>query len=555
MKNKNRAEPWLTLYCLLAAALLIGLCSRSSPLYPINDWNDTNCFFTVGKAMFNGRVVYRDIYEQKGVLLYFLYGLAWLVSHRSFFGAYLLETLCFAVFLRTAAETARRLGVLRGFALLLPCLAAVLCSSFGFFLGGSAEEIALPFLYPALHVFLTSGEDGVPTPRRALLLGFLAGCVLWIKYTLLGLYFGYALYLLVLLTWRRDFKTLGQMVGCFFAGIALATLPWVLYFAVNGALGDWFEVYFFANMKYYSFDTLEEYSRLSFLTREIGNAILWNGRTSLLIALGAAAFLLSRRRWPRKLGLLLIYACATLLPYIGGSACDYYAFAYAPMAAPGALALAWLLERGIERLPIKGETLKTVGATLGCFCLALLCGFLAWRFSASIFTVYAVLAVLVVAALAFLRGPAWNATLRRVCAALLCLAVLAGSGVFAWRHSINSFFAAYAFEDLWFSRFAADIAASEDQSLLNYGSLDSGLYTVTGYVPQTRFFCTLNLRMPEMWEEIDGYLREGRTKFVVTPVQPPALLLENYEIVDSVSGFSQFEERPCDYYLLQRKEP
>lgn len=500
-KIKNKAEPWLTLCCLLAAGLLIGLCSRSSPLYPINDWNDTNCFFTVGKAMFNGRVVYRDIYEQKGVLLYFLYGLAWLVSHRSFFGAYLLETLCFAVFLRTAAETARRLGVLRGFALLLPCLAAVLCSSFGFFLGGSAEEIALPFLYPALHVFLTSGEDGVPTPRRALLLGFLAGCVLWIKYTLLGLYFGYALYLLVLLTLRRDFKTLGRMVGCFFAGIALATLPWVLYFAVNGALGDWFGVYFLANLKYYSFDTLEEYSRLSFLTREIGNAILWNGRTSLLIALGAAAFLLSRRRWPRKLGLLLIYACATLLPYIGGSACDYYAFAYAPMAAPGALALAWLLERGLERL------------------------------------------------------PAWNATLRRVCAALLCLAVLAGSGVFAWRHSINSFFAAYAFEDLWFSRFAADIAASEDQSLLNYGSLDSGLYTVTGYVPQTRFFCTLNLKMPEMWEEIDGYIRDRRTKFVVTRGEPTELVLAYYEIIDSAGGVNQFEDRSVDYYLLQRKEP
>lgn len=501
MKNKNRAEPWLTLYCVLAAALLIGLCSRSSPLYPINDWNDTNCFFTVGKAMFNGRVVYRDIYEQKGVLLYFLYGLAWLVSHRSFFGAYLLETLCFAVFLRTAAETARRLGVLRGFALLLPCLAAVLCSSYSFFLGGSAEEIALPFLYPALHVFLTSGEDGVPTPRRALLLGFLAGCVLWIKYTMLGLYFGYALYLLVLLTLRRDFKTLGRMVGCFFAGIALATLPWLLYFAVNGALGDWFEVYFFANMKYYSFDTLEEYSRSSFLIREISHAILWSGRTSLLIAIGAASFLLSRRKWPIKLGLLLIYACATLLPYIGGSACDYYGFAYAPMAAPGVLALAWLLERGLARLPARNTALRRVGATL------------------------------------------------------LCLALLAGGGVFAWRHSINSFFAAYALDELWFSRFTADIAASEDQSLLNYGSLDSGLYTVTGYVPQTRFFCTLNLKMPEMWEEIDGYLREGRTKFVVTPVQPPALLLENYEIVDSVSGFSQFEYLPCDYYLLQRKEP
>ena len=94
-------------YCLLVSAVLLALCSRSSPLYPMNDWVDANCFFTVGKAMFNGRVPYRDLYEQKGVLLYFLYGLGWLLSHRSFLGVYMIEVLHFALFLGLSRRMAR----------------------------------------------------------------------------------------------------------------------------------------------------------------------------------------------------------------------------------------------------------------------------------------------------------------------------------------------------------------------------------------------------------------------------------------------------------------
>lgn len=83
---------WASLLSILAAAGVLLFCTKSSPLYPTNDWFDTNCFFTVGKSMFEGRVPYLDIYEQKGPLLYFLYGLCYLVSPTSFFGGYLLET-------------------------------------------------------------------------------------------------------------------------------------------------------------------------------------------------------------------------------------------------------------------------------------------------------------------------------------------------------------------------------------------------------------------------------------------------------------------------------
>ena len=46
---------------------------------------------TVGKGMMHGLVPYRDLLEQKGPVLYFVYGLAALVSPHSFFSVYLLE--------------------------------------------------------------------------------------------------------------------------------------------------------------------------------------------------------------------------------------------------------------------------------------------------------------------------------------------------------------------------------------------------------------------------------------------------------------------------------
>lgn len=85
--------------CFAVAIGIIGVCSKSSFLYPLNDWVDANCFFTVGKSMMNGIVVYRDLIEQKGPFLYFVHGLAWLISNDTFIGVYFLEVLAATFFL------------------------------------------------------------------------------------------------------------------------------------------------------------------------------------------------------------------------------------------------------------------------------------------------------------------------------------------------------------------------------------------------------------------------------------------------------------------------
>ena len=70
---------------LIVSILTLLICSKNSPLYPYNDWVDGNAFFTMGKGMFNGKVPYKDLFEQKGPLLYLIYGIGYLISHDTFF--------------------------------------------------------------------------------------------------------------------------------------------------------------------------------------------------------------------------------------------------------------------------------------------------------------------------------------------------------------------------------------------------------------------------------------------------------------------------------------
>ena len=83
-------------FSLLVAFAVLTVCSKNSFLYPMNDWVDVNCFFTVGRGITHGLVPYRDLYDQKGPLLYFVYALAALVSEHGFLGVFVIETLLYA---------------------------------------------------------------------------------------------------------------------------------------------------------------------------------------------------------------------------------------------------------------------------------------------------------------------------------------------------------------------------------------------------------------------------------------------------------------------------
>ena len=49
------------LYCLISSFIFLFICTKSSPFYSFNNWVDPNSFFTMGKGMANGLIIYKDL--------------------------------------------------------------------------------------------------------------------------------------------------------------------------------------------------------------------------------------------------------------------------------------------------------------------------------------------------------------------------------------------------------------------------------------------------------------------------------------------------------------
>ena len=101
--------------------------------------------------MMNGLVIYRDLYDQKGPYLYLLYGIAYLISHKTFFGVFLFEIGAALIFLFVTGKYIERKSSRMIAYVLMPVVGAAAYASWSFYFGGAAEEFCLPMLAIAVY--------------------------------------------------------------------------------------------------------------------------------------------------------------------------------------------------------------------------------------------------------------------------------------------------------------------------------------------------------------------------------------------------------------------
>ena len=302
--SKRLKKLHISLFCLIASAVLLLLCSQCSPLYPINVWGDANCIFTVGRVMKEGGVIYRDIYEQKGPTLYLIHAVAACISDSSFLGVYVMEVISFALVLYGTCV----IGLRRRGAWAVCCDAALIgaCVLVGgsFSRGDSAEEFCLPYLMGALALaFRHYGEKDGPMDARSLFVcGLFAGMVATVKFTILGLFVGLCAAEGVLALRCGGMKRALKSAGVFLVGMLIPIAAWCAYFALHGALGDFYTAYIHNNVFLYS----DETRTLMDVLRDIWSAVRANVLWVLLACIGMAALLLDRRE---KLQLRLAVLC------------------------------------------------------------------------------------------------------------------------------------------------------------------------------------------------------------------------------------------------------
>ena len=488
----SREDKRLLICCAVAA---VSICSLSSPLYAFNNWVDANCFLTVGKSMLYGLVPYRDLYEQKGPLLYALYALCYLVSHTGFLGAWLLEMVAAFFFLLLSWKTFLLFNE-KGSPLFIFLTAALVYTAPAFLKGGSAEELSLPLLMLAcfygLRAVLRNSELSL---RECLFIGLSAGAVLWIKYSMLGFYLGFILVPAARMIREKKAGRLLLQLAVILLGVLLASLPVLLYFAVNGALNDLWTAYFYNNLFVYG-KSSSSFAVFRALGSGMASMLTFNDTSILLFLFGV----ISLWREEKRTAALYIFFCFTFafgLLYSGGIQMKYYS-EFLCIFIPVGLAQFW------HRFASISESSVPAGSE------------------------------------SVLPIPLRRQRLLRVLLPLLFTLSLFGTE--------NNSMLTVRRADLPQYQFRDTVLQTPNATLFNYGALDVGLFTVCDIVPSTRYFCMLNLPSEEMFREMDRYMAEGATDYIVSRGLP--VESDCYRLIQT----SSFPDDGTDYpfYLYQK---
>ena len=236
--------------------------------------NDSGIFLYFGRRILAGDLPFRDLWDHKPPLVFYLNALGLWLGNGSTDGVWLLE------YLALAASGLLGLALLRRFYRPLPAALAVTgaLGSLVFLLEGGnlTEEFALPFQFGALYLFSRSAAGvGAGHPRRgvdpyALGVGVLLGLAFSLKQTMIGV--GAALFVYLLARWIIQKETGLWRFGLWAAlGFAVVQAGWVAYFAARGALGDYWGVAFRYNFLYSAGSDLSH--RLNML-RDLANFLL-----------------------------------------------------------------------------------------------------------------------------------------------------------------------------------------------------------------------------------------------------------------------------------------
>lgn len=481
-RARSTSLPGVFAFALVLCTLVLFFCSKCSPAYPLNDWPDANVFLSAGKGIIEGKVMYRDLYDHKGPLLFFLHALCALVSQESFVGVYLLEILTNGLFLWIAYRLITLYADERIALCALPVMAVMLYTSISFQMGDSAEELALPMILWPLFQLMDSyrNHNGSTTVPRLMTAGFLLGCVFWLKFTLVGLSAGICL-MLAWCGWKRNrFKGAAASISWMFLGFVLSSLPWFVYFWAVDGLVPFLKVYLYDNLFLYAGaqEPLTLFGQLKAIVKSVLSWIWDNPGYTLPLLISAVWLWLSKRLMlAEKITWTLCAFLGLITVFFGGRYYLYYGFAFALMLPLFFILLGQWLSRRLS--PADGSPAKTLPKA----CIALLTA--------------------LCIALCPLLSPNMKTEFMQP------------------RDHLMQY------------RFANIINQKENPTMLNFEFLDWGFYTAAGVTPHLKYYHLPNMPLEELRSEQTRYVQEGLSDFVVTRRPFREGLGELYTLVDT----------------------
>lgn len=231
---------------------------------------DSSVFQYIGTSMAKGYVPYLELFDHKGLLLYFINYIG--VSISTSAGIWIIELVFMFISLLYAYKLARKFTS-KPISLLIVGIA--FSQLYYYFEGGNlTEEYALPFLLISLNIFF----DFFLEPRKYLnnqqkekttglkldfklfnipvsICGICCACVLFLRANMISVWIVFILMVLIYCIVHKKYIEIAKFAISFLIGILIVSIPMIIYLAKNGALESFINAYILFNMKYSSHNT------------------------------------------------------------------------------------------------------------------------------------------------------------------------------------------------------------------------------------------------------------------------------------------------------------
>lgn len=217
--------------------------SIDSYLYANNNHYDSAIFFMCGKALINGYIPYEEFADSKGLLLWFIYGIAYLIDHYSYIGVYWLLCLFYWITFWLDYKIAR-LWLSQSYSILASLTMAIPLWYWNFYVETKAEHFCLPFITYTLYQFFLIIKQRYKYKlinKGFLFIGIGWVCVLMIKWSIAIMMFG-----LLISIGAYTFKVhiLKNYIINLLMGIIFAAIPFVIYFNITQSWQAMIQEYF-----------------------------------------------------------------------------------------------------------------------------------------------------------------------------------------------------------------------------------------------------------------------------------------------------------------------
>lgn len=233
LKLRFNAKAVLSILFLIIFSIILSLGTNYSPLNKAGLNHDCGIFSYVGFAMQEGKILYTEVWENKGPLLYLIYYLGLLINKE--IGMYILELI--AIFI-SVIFSYKSIKVITNSNLysVLGTIYSFSIYSVTFENGTISENFALPLICMGVYIFSKYTKTNEISNARILVFGILTGLILQIRLNILAIFLAIFIIITINLLFNKKFIEILRWLAFGLVGVIISVIPSLVYLLKNGAL-------------------------------------------------------------------------------------------------------------------------------------------------------------------------------------------------------------------------------------------------------------------------------------------------------------------------------